>query len=133
VVGVVLAVLCGGGMVLSLAAGGPTPVGGTSASPTASKAPERAVVASGTCETKIIGEYGLLASVTVENQTKAPAVGRIWARWMITGSEPVVKSKDVTLTPGQRATMHVDDPIDAERWFRIERCDYGWTAEKTSG
>lgn len=128
-VGVVLAVSCWGKTVIDLAAGGHAPVGGIPVSPTA---PERAVVVFGTCENKIIGEYGLLASVTAENQATVPAVGRIWARWTLTGSEPVVKSKDVTLTPGQRVTMHVDDPIDAEHWFRIKSCDYGWTAGKTS-
>lgn len=130
VLGVLFIILCGVGTVLNLDAGEPAPVGGTPASPTAPDAPERAVVASGTCDKKIIGEYGLIASITVENQTRAPAVGRIWARWKVTGSNPVVKSKNVTLSPGKSATLHVDDLIDGERWFRIEGCDYGWTAEK---
>lgn len=118
-----------GALVLCLAAvagllligpSGPVPTGNT---------PVARVTVTGTCEKKIIGAYGLIASVTATNGTDTSQVGSTWIRWEVTGQEPVVFTKPLTLAPNTVAEHHVNHPVKADQWFRTGECDYGWTPQ----
>ena len=91
--------------------------------------PAAQVEVSGTCQKRIIGSYGMVASVTALNATNAEATGTIWVRWPITGAEPISFTKKVTLPPGATVDFYVDEPINGEKWLRLGECDYGWTQQ----
>jgi hypothetical protein len=86
------------------------------------------VEATGQCRTNIVGRYSVLATVTVHNATSTEQRGTVYARWPVTGSEPLVFAQEWTLAPGQTKSFHVDEAVDAERWYRLEACDHGWSA-----
>jgi hypothetical protein len=86
------------------------------------------VEATGECRTNIVGRYSVLATVTVHNATSTEQRGTVWARWPITGAEPLVYAEEWTLKPGETKTLHVDKPVDAERWYRLKACDHGWSS-----
>lgn len=85
------------------------------------------VEVTGECKKKIIGNYGLLASITVDNPTDQEVTGTAWVRWRVLGDDPEVFSQEMTVVPDSATEFHVDEEIDSERWFRVEECDYGWT------
>ena len=86
------------------------------------------VEATGECQTNIVGRYSVLATVTVHNATAVEQAGTVWARWPVTGADPLVYAEQWTLAPGQTKTLNVDKPVDAERWYRLKACDYGWSS-----
>jgi hypothetical protein len=86
------------------------------------------VEASGECQANIVGRYSVLATVTVHNATDIEQRGTVYARWPVTGAEPLVYAEDWVLAPGQIRTMYVDEPVDTERWYRLKACDHGWSA-----
>lgn len=97
---------------------------------TAVQAPEfrpAQVEVSGQCRKRIIGSYGLMASITVDNPTDQEVTGTAWVRWRVLGDDPEVFSQEMTVGPDAAMEFHVDEEIDSERWFRVEECDYGWT------
>lgn len=94
--------------------------------PPAAPGPE--VEASGECRANIVGRYSVLATVTVHNATSTEQRGTAWARWPVTGAEPLVYAQEWTLAPGETKSLHVDEPVDTERWYRLKACDHGWSA-----
>ena len=86
------------------------------------------VEATGECRTNIVGRYSVLATVTVHNATSAEQRGTVYARWPVTGAEPLVYAEQWTLAPGQTRTLNVDKPVEAERWYRLKACDHGWSS-----
>lgn len=103
------------------------------AAPESELGPEGPVVqaqveASGECRTNIVGRYSVLATVTVHNATSTEQRGTVWARWPVTGAEPLVFAEQWTLAPDQTKTLNVDKPVDAERWYRLKACDHGWSS-----
>lgn len=85
------------------------------------------VEVTGECKKKIIGNYGLLASITVDNPTDQEVSGTVWVSWDVLGDDPYVFSEEVSVAPGESISFHVDEEIDSERWFRVEGCQYGFT------
>lgn len=95
---------------------------------------DRQVTTFGKCEKRIIGEYGLVATVTAVNQTGKTQTGQIWIMWPITGEHAQRFVKPVTLEPGEGADFPVNQDIPAERWYRTGLCSYGWEpAVKANG
>lgn len=88
------------------------------------------VTTSGTCEKSIVGEYGLIATVTARNATREVQRGTVWVRWPVTGEVAQEFRRDLTLTPGEAVEFPVSETIPAARWFRTGVCSYGWTAVK---
>lgn len=86
------------------------------------------VEATGECRANIVGRYSVLATVTVHNATPVEQAGTVWARWPVTGADPLVYAEDWVLAPGQTKTLNVDKPVDTERWYRLKACDYGWSS-----
>ena len=118
VLGVVLLV-CGSSVALSLLdESGPVPAVRTGTA---------AVTTSGTCEKKIIGEYGLVATVTAVNATDKAQTGTVWVRWPVTGEAAQEFPKRVTLAPGASVEHVVNQEVPAERWYRTGACSFGWT------
>ena len=109
----------GTGLVLSA---GPVPAQSILASPSPA-----AVNTSGTCEKRIVGEYGLVATVRATNASEHNQSGTIWVRWPITGEAAQEFTKRVTLAPGDSAELLVNEEVMAERWLRMGECSYGWT------
>jgi hypothetical protein len=89
--------------------------------------PPAAVNTSGTCGKKIVGEYGLVATVRATSTTVKAQTGTLWVRWAITGEAAQEFTKRATLEPGDSVELTVNEAVAAERWFRIGECSYGWT------
>jgi hypothetical protein len=121
VVGGIFLMCAGGVIVAAVGESGPTPAVYVPSSP--------AVSTTGTCEKKIIGEYGLIATVTAVNATAKTQTGTLWARWPITGEAAQEFTKQVTLAPGESAELLVNENIPAERWYRVGACSYGWAPD----
>ncbi len=85
------------------------------------------VEVTGECRANIVGRYSVLATVTVHNATSTEQRGTVYARWPVTGAEPLVFAEQWTLAPGQTRSLHVDEPVRTERWYRLEACDRGWS------
>jgi hypothetical protein len=101
----------------------------TGPTPAVSSVPSSSPVAvNGTCEKRIVGEYGLVATVTAVNGSEKPQTGVVWVRWEITGEEPQEFVKRVTLAAGAAVVFPVNQEVKAERWFRTGSCSYGWRA-----
>lgn len=116
-----LALCLGGSVALSLLdESGPVPAVRTSTA---------AVTTSGTCEKKIIGEYGLVATVTAVNATDKPQAGSIWIEWKITGETAQRFVKPTTLAPGEAMEFPVNHEVPAERWYRTGACSFGWAPQ----
>lgn len=114
-----LFILCSGAVALGLTGeSGPVPAVTIPAGPD--------VTTTGTCEKKVIGEYGLVATVTATNTTDKPQTGSVWVQWPVTGEAALKFSKPVTLEPGQAVEFPVNQAVPAERWFRVGACSYGW-------
>lgn len=88
------------------------------------------VVITGKCEKKIIGEYGVAATVRAVNTTDGPQTGTIWVRWPVTGEKSLEFVERVTLNIGQARELLVNEPVPSERWFRLGKCEYGWDPNK---
>lgn len=117
-----LFLICGSSAAVALwDESGPTPAVSTvpSTSP---------VAVTGTCEKRIVGEYGLVATVRATNSTDKPQTGAVWVRWPVTGEAAQEFPKLVTLAPGESVEHVVNEDVKAERWFRMGACSYGWTA-----
>lgn len=116
-----LFLICGSSAAVALLdESGPTPAVSTvpSTSP---------VSVTGTCEKRIVGEYGLVATVRATNATDKPQTGAVWVRWPITGEAAQDFPKLVTLAPGESVEHVVNQEVKAERWLRMGTCSYGWT------
>lgn len=121
VLGSVLVLLaCLGAFALSQEAG---PVPAESEAPP----PAAEVATTGTCEKRVIGEYGLIATVRATNGRERAQTGTLWVRWPVTGEAAQEFTKRATLAPGQTVELTVNENVSAERWFRIGGCAYGWT------
>jgi len=122
-----LALLVAGGMVAGLTgSSGPVPVVPAVSAPAA-------VNTSGTCEKRIVGEYGLVATVRATNASRTAQTGVLWVRWPITGEAAQEFTKRATLAPGQTVELPVNQEVKAERWFRTGACSYGWTPDPAEG
>jgi hypothetical protein len=86
-----------------------------------------AVSVTGTCEKKLVGEYGLVATVRATNSTERPQTGVVWVRWPLTGEAAQEFTKRVTLAPGEGVDFPVNQEVPAERWYRAGACTFGWT------
>lgn len=84
------------------------------------------VTTTGTCEKKLVGEYGLVATITATNLTRENQSGQVWVQWPVTGESPQRFVKPVTLTPGEAVEFPVNQAIPAERWYRTGMCTHGW-------
>lgn len=84
------------------------------------------VTTSGTCEKRIVGAYGLVATVTATNGTAKDQSGQIWVQWPVTGETAQRFVKPVTLLPGEAVEFPVNQDVPAERWYRIGLCSFGW-------
>lgn len=115
--------LCGAGVVVLALVGKSGQVPGQSVD----TVPPAPVVTSGTCEKKIIGEYGVVATVRAVNTSDRVQTGTIWVRWPITGEAAQEFTKRVTLGLGEAVEFPVNEKVSAERWFRMGECSYGWT------
>lgn len=130
VLGVVL-VLCSGAVTLGLTGqSGPVPVAPVVPAPAPGPAE---VTTSGTCEKKLVGQYGLVASVTATNASGKTQTGMVWARWPVTGEAAQEFTKPATLKPGESVELAVNQEVTAERWFRVGACSFGWTAQPAEG
>lgn len=87
----------------------------------------RPVQVLGECKKQIIGHYGLIASVTATNPSDKPATGTVWVRWPVTGDEDRVFVKTFTIPAHGSADFHVNQPVDADLWYRTGQCTYTWT------
>ena len=116
---VLVMLACAGGFAL-LQEDGPVPA-------KSSAPPPAAVTTSGTCEKKVIGEYGLVATVRATNTTEKVQSGILWVRWPVTGEAAQEFTKRATLAPGESVELTVNESVAAERWFRIGECSHGWT------
>jgi hypothetical protein len=122
-----LFILCSGAVALGLVGeSGPVPAVHTPAEPGARTG---AVTTTGTCEKRVIGQYGLVATVTATNTGKADVTGTVWVRWPVTGEAAQEFTKRVTLKPGQAVEFPVNQDIPAERWFRTGACSFGWVQD----
>lgn len=90
-------------------------------------APPAPVTVSGACEKRIIGSYGLVATVIVTNTTVNAQPGVVWVRWPVTGEVTQEYTKRLTLAPGAQVEFPVNEPVSADRWTRTGLCSYGWT------
>jgi hypothetical protein len=124
VIGLLLISCCAGCLVLTGAVDANRPAAGPVA-PIASPVPK--VEVTGICHTRVVGSYGLVASVQAHNPTDSAQAGSIWVRWPVTGERARVYSLNTVLASGGVREFHVDEPIDADRWMRLGLCDYGWT------
>jgi hypothetical protein len=98
------------------------------------RSPAPAVTVTGTCEKKILGGYGLLASITVFNATPSPVLGNAWVSWDVLGAKPRVYTKVMTVDAGGKKDFFVDEPMDQDLWFRVSAtCNYGWTPSGDGG
>lgn len=120
ILGVVALCVTGGVVTALVDESGPVPVVRTPAS---------AVTTSGTCEKRIVGEYGLVATVTAVNGTDKDQAGSVWVQWPITGESAQRFVKPVTLAPGASVEHVVSQDIPAERWFRTGACSFGWAPQ----
>lgn len=84
------------------------------------------VEVSGQCEKRIVGSYGLLATITVDNVTEQEVSGTVWVSWDVLGDDPQEFSGAVTAAPGEAVEFHVDEEISSEHWLRVEDCQYGF-------
>jgi hypothetical protein len=84
------------------------------------------VTTTGTCEKRIVGAYGLVATITATNVTRENQVGQVWVQWPVTGDSPQRFVKPVTLTPGEAVEFPVNQDVPADRWYRTGMCTYGW-------
>lgn len=91
------------------------------------------VPTSGTCEKRIVGQYGLVATVTATNTSGKAQTGTLWARWPVTGEAAQEFTKRATLQPGQRVELTVNQEVTADRWFRTGACSFGWTPDGEGG
>lgn len=91
------------------------------------------VTTTGTCEKRIIGEYGLVATVTATNGTNKPQSGQVWVLWPVTGEASQRFVKPVTLAPGEVVEFPVNQDIPAERWYRTGLCTFGWEPQDGQG
>jgi hypothetical protein len=119
VLGTVLLVCGSSALVALLDETGPAPAVSLAPSPLG-------VNLTGTCEKKLVGEYGLVATVTATNGTNTEQTGTIWVRWPITGEAAQEFTKRVTLAPGEAVEFPVNQEVKAERWYRAGACSYGW-------
>lgn len=139
VVGAVLVALCCGITTVGAVLGddGPEKTGSTAAAedrtepetetPAMPPVSQPEVEVTGECKKKIIGNYGLLASITVDNPTDQEVSGTVWVSWDVLGDDPHVFSEEITVAPGESISFHVDEEIDSGRWFQVERdCQYGF-------
>lgn len=111
--------LCSGAVALGLTSqSGPVPGVTIPAGP--------AVTTTGMCEKKVIGDYGLVATVTATNTTDTAQTGAVWVQWPVTGEAALKFTKTVTLKPGEAVEFPVNQAVPAERWFRVGACSYGW-------
>lgn len=94
--------------------------------PAVSDAPA-AVVTTGTCEKRLVGEYGLVATVRATNSTEKDQTGVLWVRWPVTGEAAQEFAKRVTLAPGASTELPVNQAVPAERWYRTGACSFGWS------
>jgi hypothetical protein len=116
-----LFLICGSSAAVALwDESGPTPAVST-------VPPTSPVSVTGTCEKRIVGEYGLVATVRATNATDKPQTGAVWVRWPITGEAAQEFPKLVTLAPGESVEHVVNEDVKAERWLRMGACSYGWT------
>lgn len=114
-----LFLICGSTALVALFdSSGPVPVVSTS--------PEE-VITTGTCEKKLVGEYGLVASVEATNVSDRARTGVIWVRWPVTGEVASEFTKPITIEPGRSEELLVNQDVPAERWFRTGSCSFGWT------
>jgi hypothetical protein len=114
-----LFIVCSGAVALGLTSeSGPVPAVTIPAGPD--------VTTTGTCEKKVVGEYGLVATVTATNTTDRPQVGSVWVQWPVTGEAALKFTKPVTIEPGRSVEFPVNQAVPAERWFRVGACSYGW-------
>lgn len=90
------------------------------------RAPAAMVTTTGKCEKRIIGEYGLVATVIATNGTGKEQRGQVWVQWPVTGETAQRFVKPVTLAPGQTTDFPVNQDIPAERWYRTGICTFGW-------
>jgi hypothetical protein len=84
------------------------------------------VTTTGTCEKRLVGSYGLVATITATNGTRENQSGQVWVQWPVTGETVQRFVKPVTLTPGEAVEFPVNQDIPAERWYRTGMCTYGW-------
>lgn len=84
------------------------------------------VTTTGTCEKRIVGSYGLIATVTATNGTSKDQSGQIWVQWPVTGETAQRFVRPVTLVPGEAVEFPVNHDITAERWYRTGLCSFGW-------
>jgi hypothetical protein len=84
------------------------------------------VAVTGTCQKRIVGEYGLVATVRATNSSRTAQTGMVWVQWSITGETPQRFTKPVTIEPGAAVDFPVNHDVPAERWFRTGTCTYGW-------
>lgn len=120
----VVSLLCGSAV--ALAALEPVPRG-TSPRPAVQLPVGPDVQVSGSCRQRIIGGYGLVASVTAKNHGDEIQRGQVWVRWKITGEAPKIYAIPATLAPGGEQDHHVNEEVSTEQWYRVQACDYGWT------
>lgn len=99
--------------IISLTDGGTTPL-------------VQRVTTSGTCEKRIVGAYGLVATVTATNDTAKDQSGQVWVQWAVTGETAQRFVKPVTMAPGEAVEFPVNQDVPAERWYRIGACTFGW-------
>lgn len=90
-------------------------------------AAEPVVTVTGTCDREIDGGYGLVGRVTVHNPTRDVQRGEVWIRWTAGWNEPQTFSRTLVLEPGGQDQHYVNERVNADEWFRVEGCDYGWT------
>lgn len=84
------------------------------------------VTTTGTCEKRIVGAYGLVATVTATNGTGTDQSGQIWVQWPVTGETAQRFVKPTTLAPGEAVEFPVNQDIPADRWLRTGVCTFGW-------
>jgi len=89
--------------------------------------PVQQVTTSGTCDKRILGGYGLVATVRAHNGTGQNQSGTIWVRWPVTGETTQEFTKVVRLAPDETVEFPVNETIIASRWFQTGECTYGWT------
>lgn len=125
-----VSIVLGGLLIVCGAATAVSFVGESGPVPAVSTVPSTSPVAvSGTCQKRIVGQYGLVATVRATNATDEPQKGVLWVRWEVTGETAQEFAKATTIAPGRAVELPVNQEVPAERWFRIGSCSYGWTAQ----